>query len=180
MDLDTPSMPPVPGGMLAISRDSSRMALVLRDKDGISRIHTRSLHQDGLTAVPGTEGAHTPFFSPNGQSIGFVSGGKLKRVSVKGGGVTALCEVQALRGASSSDDGRITFSPSVTTGVWRIPAEGGTPAPLTTPGSDSSTHRWPEALPGGKAALFTAMSASLDNDNGTIEAVILGKIACER
>jgi Tol biopolymer transport system component len=174
MDLETPLMPVVSGGMVAMSRDGWRIAMVLSGKDGTSRIHVRALHQDGFTAVSGTEGAHTPFFSPDGQSIGFVSAGKLKRVSLEGGGVTTLCDdVAGLRGATWAEDGSIIYSPSVTTGIWRIPSEGGTPVALTTPQDGIRTHRWPEALPGGKAALFTAMSTSLDYDNGTIEALVL-------
>jgi serine/threonine-protein kinase len=173
MDLETPSMPAVGGGMLAISRDGTRIALVVRDKDGSSRIHTRALHQDRVTALPGTEDAHTPFFSPDGQSIGFASGGKLKRVSVEGGGVTTLCDVQSLRGASWADDGSIIFSPSVTAGLWRVSAEGGTPVALTETQGANRTHRWPEVLPGSKAVLFTSMSTALDFDNGTIEAVVV-------
>jgi Tol biopolymer transport system component len=175
MGLETPSMPLVGGGVMAVSRDGSRIALVARDKDGRFRIHTRALHQDQLTAIAGTEDASTPFFSPDGQSIGFASGGKLKRVSIEGGGLSALCDVESLRGASWADDGTIIFSPAVTTGIRRIPAEGGTPVALTTPegGKWTQSHRWPDVLPGSKAALFTAMPTPLDFDNATIEAVVL-------
>ncbi|MCK5353217.1 PD40 domain-containing protein, partial [bacterium] len=124
------------------------------------------------TAIPGTEGGHGPFFSPDGQSVGFVVGYDLKKVSVSGGAPQILAEVPPVtRGASWGPDDTIIFTPDPDVGLSRISAVGNTlpsaafsGAPINRWGQDLTTpdptkgeysHRWPQFLPGGKAVLFT-------------------------
>src|SRR5439155_8888403 len=113
-----------------------------------------------------TEGAETPFFSPDGQWVGFFADGKLKKVSLSGGAALALCSAAAIRGASWGPDDNIILTPSFGSGLFRVSAAGGTPMPLTIPdrkkGGDS--HRWPEILPGGKAVLFTLRTGTDYNE----------------
>jgi hypothetical protein len=65
------------GGVLALSPDGARLALTLRGADGKVRLHTRLLQQNQVTALAGTENAFSPFFSPEGEWIGFFADGKL-------------------------------------------------------------------------------------------------------
>ncbi|OFW31382.1 MAG: hypothetical protein A3J28_04145 [Acidobacteria bacterium RIFCSPLOWO2_12_FULL_60_22] len=96
-----------------------------------------------------------PFFSPDGQWIGFFAGGKLKKVSVNGGAAVSLASAAIPGGASWGSQGTLAFQQtSAVTGLLQISQEGGTPQPLTRPARGEYIHRWPEFLPGGKAVLF--------------------------
>jgi serine/threonine-protein kinase len=154
-----------------LSPDGTRLAYVSH-----SRLFTRRLDQPQATELPGTEGAHAPFFSPDGQWVAFFAGSKLKKVSVAGGASTALCDAPIGMGGSWGEDGTIIAALNSVGGLSRIPAGGGAPAPLTQlDGAHGDvTHRWPQILPGGKAVLFTAHTGTLGGfDDARIEFVSL-------
>jgi serine/threonine protein kinase/Tol biopolymer transport system component len=125
--------------------------------EGIQRLYLRSL--DGLDSkvIPGTEGAFTPFFSPDGQWIGFFTVGKLKKVPVGGGPVEILCDATRGFGGSWGPDNNVYFVPRGISGLWKVSASGGTPTEVTRLDQSHGeiSHRWPQLLPGGKAVLFT-------------------------
>ena len=97
--------------------------------------------------------------------MAFFAGGKLKRLSAEGGGTVVLCDAStAFGGGSWGEDGNIIGSLSVFNGALsRIPSTGGAPTPLTELAPGDLQHRWPQVLPGGKAVLFTASTASGPN-----------------
>src|SRR6516162_5037519 len=105
--------------------------------------------------MPHTEGAYEPFFSPDGQWVGFFAQGKLKKTRIDGGEPVPLCNAPAGRGASWADDDTIIATLDPQTTLSRVPAEGGDAARLTDFRADIGefTHRWPHVLPGGKAVL---------------------------
>jgi eukaryotic-like serine/threonine-protein kinase len=142
---------------VAISRDGSELAYVAA-QHGKNQLFLRPM--DRLEALPlqGTDGAFTPFFSPDGQWIGFFGDGKLKKVSVHGGEPITLCDAPFNRGATWADDDTIIFAPDLFSGLMRVSAVGGTPQVLTTPDVSNGevSHRWPEALPGAKAIVFVS------------------------
>ena len=76
---------------VAISPDGTRIAFPIRGARN-PQLATRLLSQATATPLPGTEGAADPFFSPDGQWIGFSAGGKLKKISVLGGTAIVLCD----------------------------------------------------------------------------------------
>ncbi len=156
----------------AISPDGRRLAFETVDKDGKRRLATRSLDQTEATLLPGTEDASYPFFSPDSQWIGFRQGDDLKKLSVRGGPPVNICRTVTMRGASWGNDGYIVFTPGTSTGLSRVPANGGTPQLLTRPLSGGA-HRWPQAMPGGEFVIFTAMSSNVDADAADISAVSL-------
>jgi serine/threonine-protein kinase len=121
------------------------------------RLYLQRLDQFTATALPSTEGGYKPFFSPDGQSVGFAAQGKLKRIGLTGGSAVVLCDVGngSLGGTWLADD-TIIFG-SITQGLQRVSANGGAPSPLTTPDKSRSEidHHVPKILPGGKALLFT-------------------------
>jgi Tol biopolymer transport system component/predicted Ser/Thr protein kinase len=141
---------------LALSPDGTRVVYVA-ESSGAVQLYLRSM--DRLEALPlaGTEGASSPFFSPDGQWIGFFADGKLNKVSVQGGPPVTLCDAPENRGATWGPDDAIVFTPATTVGLSRVSAAGGPTQVLTTPDTAQGerTYRWPEILPGGKAVVFT-------------------------
>ena len=148
------------GSAAILSPDGTHIALLATAADQKRRIYIRSLDQLQATAISGTENAQVPFFSPDGQWLGFFADGKLKKVSVQGGVPVTLCEVANGRGGSWGEDGTIVFAPDIRGALLKVPSTGGTPQPLNTLDvpSNEVTERWPQVLPGGKAVLFTSNS----------------------
>jgi serine/threonine-protein kinase len=161
------------GGLIALSPDGSRLALSLRGVDGKVRLYTRPLDQNQINPLAGTENASIPFFSPDGEWIGFFADGKLKKVSIGGGAVVTLCDAPMPRGASWGDDGNIIAA--LRNGeLSRIPSSGGTPIPVTKLKPGEVSHRWPQVLPGSQIVLFTAPSQSPANfEDSNIDVVTL-------
>jgi serine/threonine protein kinase/Tol biopolymer transport system component len=152
-----------------VSSDGSRLVYRGRGPDGIV-LYTRPFDEQEAVALAGTEGAENPFFSPNGEWIGFFAGGKLKKIPTKGGTASVLCDAPSTRGGSWGDDGNIIAALSNGAGLSRIPSEGGPVHQLTHLRSGEVTHRWPQVLPGTEAVLFTANTAIGGGfDDATIE-----------
>ena len=139
------------GSMLALSVDGTQLAYVAGSSQ---RIYLRAF--DTLEAKPltGTEGAHSPFFSPDGQWIGFFAAGKLKKVAVSGGAVLTLCDAGTPRGGAWGANDTIVFAPTNTGGLSQVSAAGGAPQPLTKLKEGEISHRWPQFLPDGKTILY--------------------------
>jgi serine/threonine-protein kinase len=154
-----------PTSAIAVSPDGSRLAYVA-DLQGTSQVVVRGFTDTEATPVAGTEGAEAVFFSPDSQWIGFSSGGKLKKVALGGGAPTALADVIQIRGATWADDDSIVYSPNIYSGLWRVPASGGSPQALTTLDASRGerNHRWPDVLPGGRAVLFAVGTGGGFND----------------
>lgn len=116
------------------------------------------------TPVPNTAGASFPFWSPDGQSIGFFAEGKLKKMSLNGGPGQTLCDAPNGRGGTWNKDGVILFTPAGTLGVglYQIPASGGTPVQVTVPDKtlQEDSNRWPVFLPDGLHFLYAAINLS--------------------
>jgi serine/threonine-protein kinase len=116
---------------VALSPDGTRFAYTAR-RGGARQLYLRSIDSLEGRAIAGTEGAHGgPFFSPDGQWIGFFAAGKLKKVAVTGGEPVALADVAAGCGASWAADDTIVFSPTQFSGVMQVSASGGVPRMLT-------------------------------------------------
>jgi len=137
------------GGM-ALSPDGRYVAYVA-SASGKNALWVRPL--DGTTErlIPGSEGAAFPFWSPDSKSVAFFAVGKLQRVDLMGGSALAICDAPVGRGGAWSSGGQIVFG-TLNAGLFRVPASGGTPAPLTTldAARGENAHRWPQALPGGR------------------------------
>ena len=160
---------------IALSADGSELAYVGGVKS--VQLYFRPLDRLDVTPVAGTDGASSPFFSPDGKWIGFFSEGKLKKVSAEGGEPITLCDAPTNRGGAWLPDETILFSPTPTSGLMRVSADGGTPMALTTPDGSKNqrTHRWPEVLPGGQVVLFTLgyLDSPTNFDNAQIAVLSL-------
>jgi serine/threonine-protein kinase len=142
--------------VLDLSRDGRELVFI-SERSGSRRLMLRSLDNIEPRPIAGTEGAFSPFFSPDGNWIGFFADGKLKKVPASGGVSFVLADAPNNRGGVWLTDDSIVYTPDFTTGLRRIPASGGQPEVLTTPDAKNGerTHRWPAYLPGGTSVLFT-------------------------
>ena len=146
------------GTVIAISPDGSNVVYVASRGGGPAQLFLRPL--DALKAEPmaGTEGAASPFFSPDGQWIGFIAGSKLEKVAIGGGAAVMLCDVgdgssSAFPGATWSPHNTIVFQGS---GPFReVPAGGGTPQRVAENGK-SAYRRWLDFTPDGSAIVFAS------------------------
>jgi serine/threonine-protein kinase len=154
---------------VAISPDGRRLVYAARGPHGEQQLAVRLLDQTQPTLIPGTEGGFDPFFSPDGQWIGFFAENKLKKVSVQGGAPLALCPAPGPDGASWAEDGRILAALVPYGPLSVVPAAGGTPKPLIKLGPGDFFQRWPQVLPGGRAVLFTAGFGELNIETASLE-----------
>jgi serine/threonine-protein kinase len=121
----------------------------------VGQLYARAMNQLSATPIAGTSGAQSPFFSPDGQWVGFWAAGKLQKVPLAGGPAVPLCDAATIFGASWGSDDTIVFASARNGGLWRVSAAGGIPQALTTPQEGEFSHRLPHVLPGGKAVIFT-------------------------
>jgi eukaryotic-like serine/threonine-protein kinase len=147
------------GGGNMISPDG-RAIVFAGMSGGIRRLWIRALESLAVRELPGTTGADFPFWSADGRSIGFFADGKLKRIDLSGGPPVALADSAVPRGGAWGPDGTILFASSVGA-MRRVPAGGGTAAPLTTldAANGENAHRWPQLLPGGKQFIYWVRSS---------------------
>ena len=142
---------------LALSNDGTELVYGAI-RNGKAQLYLRQIDHLDARPIPGTEGAVSPFFSPDGQWVGFFAQGKLKKASIAAGAVQVLCDAPGAggKGGSWSFDNTIYFAPTNVSAIWKVSAAGGTPEPVTRldRGKGEISHRWPQVLPGGKAILF--------------------------
>ena len=160
-------------GAIAVLSPDGRRLVYVGTSATVSRLMVRPL--DGLDShpLPGTEGGAQPFFSPDGEWVGFVSHGALMKTQIDGGAPTRVTSASAMRGATWGSDGTIVYTGDMTSGLMRVSALGGEPAVLTKLSANERTHRWPSFLPDGKAVLFACQLSDAAYENGSIEAVRL-------
>lgn len=148
-------------GGIALSPDGKTAAFVATLNER-TLLWVRTL--DGAVVRPllGTEGAYSPFWSPDSKSIGYFSEGKLLRMDLSATAPTAICNVIVGRGGTWTSDGRILYS-DLASAILQVPATGGTPTPFTKldAAAGDAAHYWPQVLPNGNF-LYLAQSAKLD------------------
>jgi serine/threonine-protein kinase len=142
------------GGRLALSPDG-RSLVYSGPGEGGSRLWLRRLDQLDATPIAGTEGASSPFFSPDGQRIGFLKDGTLVRIASMAGAPTVTLYDKA--NSTSGDwgaDGYIYFE--VDSGIARIRSSGGSLEPVfkISPERKENATEWPVILPGATGLLF--------------------------
>jgi eukaryotic-like serine/threonine-protein kinase len=155
------------GPAVALSADGTHLAYVAR-QGGTQQIYLRAMDNLEARPIPGTEGGIGPFFSPDGQWVGFFAGGKLKKVAVSGGAALTLGDAALPRGASWGSHGTIAFAPTAVSALQQMPDAGGASQPLTRLEKGDISQRWPEFLPGGRAVLFAAGPSGINFSNAQV------------
>ena len=163
-NIDTPS--------LDISADGKYIAYTAVH-DGVSKVILRT-RDAGSQVLPGTDGAVSPFFSPDGKSIGFFALSRLRTINIESSETKDLAEAQNARGGWWADDGFIYYAPGNGEGIRKVHSTGGTPSAVTTLDRSKGeiSHRWPQVLPGGKAMLISAWTGPA-RDNRFVQVVRL-------
>jgi eukaryotic-like serine/threonine-protein kinase len=143
--------------LLAISPDGRQVAFTAVDRNGQRSLWVRPLDTLEARALPGTDDADTPFWSPDSRLVGFFSHSKLKKVDPNGGQPEVICDAGAdPGGATWNREGVIVFAPNFEGVLYRVPASGGQPIAVTEAykAYDETNHIWPEFLPDGRHFLF--------------------------
>jgi Tol biopolymer transport system component/tRNA A-37 threonylcarbamoyl transferase component Bud32 len=153
MRLEITTPPTTDATSLAISPDGQKIVFA-GTSEGQSRLWLRLLDSVSGSPLAGTDAAYYPFWSPDGQSIGFFADGKLKRMDIKTGSLQVLASATAGRGGAWNRHGVILFAPQAGP-IFRISADGGEPVQLTQAESTGS-HRFPQFLPDGRHFIFFA------------------------
>jgi serine/threonine-protein kinase len=150
----------------AISPDGKSLVYVIRTSDGKQVLATRAFDQTAAAPLPSTEGASDPFFSPDGEWIGYLVGRRLMKIPAPGGAPLPICNVPSVRGATWGEDGTIIIG-TASGGLFHVPAAGGAAQPLTDASKQGHrSDRWPQFLPGSDAVLYTGqvVASSFDSD----------------
>jgi serine/threonine-protein kinase len=150
-----------PGPSLVVSPDGSRLVFVAAERGAGTQLFSRALDRFEATAIPNTNGASAPFFSPDGRWIGFYANGALHRVLVDGGAPLKITDAPAVWSAAWGDDQQIVFAAAVApNGLRRVPADGGAAEELTMPRAEQGElqHAFPQVLPGGERILFSVLT----------------------
>jgi hypothetical protein len=160
----------------ALSPDASTLAFAGTEGGGPRRLYLRRLDELEARALPGTEEAWQPFFSPDGRWLAFFADRKLKKIALAGGLPVTLADLGGRpRGGWWGSDGRIVLARSSTSGLSRVGEDGGAVEDLTRPdlGRGEHSHRWPQVLPGAEAVLFTVDPEGAGFEEATIQALSL-------
>ena len=163
-------------GGSAISPDGRLLAFIAKPKEGLPRLYVRPLDSHVARALPGTEGAGMPFWSPDGQSIGYFENRKLLRIDVAGGTPQTICNGGGNRGGTWNKDGVILFCMGANYAdatLYRVAATGGTPVAVTTLNTAEfeDAHYWPQFLPDGKHFLYMGRSRSQGKSSIYVESL---------
>ena len=150
-------------GAPVLSPDGKRIAYVVGSSVQRSELYIRRLDQPEGTRLV-SDNAFRPFFSPDGQWVGFFTGSELKKVPVTGGTPQTVCSTGSF-GASASWglDDTIIFGGS--SGLFRVAASGDEPEMLIRVNEERRFYGWPQVLPASKAVLFTSALQDLDAAN---------------
>jgi serine/threonine-protein kinase len=138
---------------LAISPDGRRIAYVGNDERG-SSIYVQDLHVSGsAVAIDGTGEARTPFFSPDGESLGYLRGGDVEILPLGGGKPRTLVEGLSLSGGAATwaSDGSVYYV-DFTSGIEKVAVSAGSPQLVKTL-EPAKSYGSPQLLPGGRHLL---------------------------
>jgi serine/threonine-protein kinase len=139
---------------LALSPDGSKLVIRARDENGEEHLQLRSFDTFELQQVADSQNGWLPFFSPDGQKVGFFTGGEIRVVGLQAGIGRDLIESDGFSGAVWMEDDSIVWSGLDNEVLFRIPAGGGALETIELEGVASGMILIsPSWLPGERALL---------------------------
>jgi Tol biopolymer transport system component len=161
-------------GAVAVSPDGRRLAFVATGTDGRKLLWIRPLDSLDAQALPETDGAVFPFWSPDSRALGFFAQGKLKKIQVAGGPPQVLCDAVQPRGGTWGAGNAIVFSAGAGYELYSVPAGGGVANALAADGFNQERVQ-PSFLPDGRHFVyfgrpqsFGTYVASVDSPGATL------------
>jgi Tol biopolymer transport system component len=161
---------------IAISPDGATVVFRAGGERGIGGLYRQRLAGGEAERVPGTEAGRAPFFSPDGEWLGFTTITELMKVALSGGEPTRVAELPPVScGATWMSDGSIAVARTSNNGLYRVASSGG-PLELFLPlDAARGEHAliWPQALPGGRGLLVTIVRGEDFQDLPSAEAAVI-------
>jgi len=164
---------------IALSADGRRLVYGVQRPQEPVQLYIQELDQLEARQLPGTEFASTPFFSPDGEWIGFGSGfgsgGALSKISIQDGPPQLLADSgRPGTGGFWSADDTIIYPSNIDDGIrlQRLPATGGVPEPVEADRGNSAGHTWPWLLPDEDALLYSVRPAGGLIRDGRVDLLI--------
>jgi serine/threonine-protein kinase len=172
IDIAPPILPParlmitVPPGLVvergrftsvALSPDGNLLVYAAGLRGGQTRLYLRRLDELDARAIPATDGANTPLFSPDGRWLAFYADGSIKKMSLAGGVPLTITESPAVSSASWVGNSIVFATTLASSGLWLVSADGGEPVQVTTLKEGDAQHGYPQILPGGTHVLFSVL-----------------------
>ena len=154
--------------LLEISPDGITVVYV-GQAEGESRLYVRRLDSFDVRPLEGTEGAIHPFFSPDGEAVGFLTNDKVKTVSLSGGSARVLCDAITPIVGTWLADGSIYFGDKEGVVLARVPAEGGRKEEILT----ARNEFYGKVLPDGQHVFSTFLTGSESGDYAEVRVVSL-------
>ena len=142
------------GDGLALSPDGTQLAFTVLRAAPRSRLFVRTLASGAVRELSGTADARYPFWSPDGQSLGFFAEGELRVTPAGGGPVTVIAKAPSPNGGTWGRDGTLLFGSGQDGVIYRVRIGGGPPVSVTRPGPEGHHHR-PVFLPDGHRFLYS-------------------------
>jgi len=143
----------VPNSPPTVSPDGRRIVFAA-NKGGTRALWVRDLDALEARMLPGTEGALRPFWAPDSRWVAFWASPKLKKIDVTGGPALSITDVTANGMGTWGADNAIVFIPTLTSGILRVPAAGGTPTKIV----EGKALHAPWFLPDGRHFLYTGVT----------------------
>jgi DNA-binding winged helix-turn-helix (wHTH) protein/Tol biopolymer transport system component len=145
----TPEQAPAPGlnahPVAAMTPDGQRV-IYTAGTVGAQRLFVRRMDRVEATPLPGTDGGHGPFVSPDGRWVGFFANGALRKVPIDGGEPQVICTVPTGVGGTWLSDEEIVFAPDWTSPLMRVRASSGSEPKLAAAPKAGYSYRWPDRI----------------------------------
>jgi serine/threonine protein kinase len=148
------------GTSVIVSPDGSKLAFTSRDASGKVLLWVRRIDSLTAQALPSTDGAAFPFWSPDSRFIAYFAQQKLLKIAASGGPPQALCATEGIRGGTWSPDGTIVYNAGPGKTLSRVSSAGGQPSVFMRLTKDQIGYAFPWFLPDGRHFLFYVYASS--------------------